>query len=158
MELPLAIAIGAIVKDNKILMIRRIKEPYKDLWGFPGGKIEKHEHPSEAAIREAYEETGLKTKFVKLKGLVSERLIENDQVAHSFILHICELVPLTDKAETKDEGLVEWVNPHNLNEKEIIPTDIRIIKEIILSDKLKYTEADLIKTGNEHILKRFEHY
>lgn len=53
-----------IVRDSttgKVLFLRRsatVKlEPLK--WCFPGGHIEPYESPDEAALREAYEETGL---------------------------------------------------------------------------------------------------
>ena len=40
-ELPLAVVITALVKDNKILLIKRMKGDYVGLLGLPGGKIEK---------------------------------------------------------------------------------------------------------------------
>jgi 8-oxo-dGTP pyrophosphatase MutT (NUDIX family) len=41
------------------------------LWGMPGGKIEPGESITEAAVREAYEETGLKVKVTRLLGVYS---------------------------------------------------------------------------------------
>jgi 8-oxo-dGTP pyrophosphatase MutT (NUDIX family) len=38
------------------------------IWGTTGGAIEKNETPEEAALREAYEETGFKTKIIKYCG------------------------------------------------------------------------------------------
>jgi len=38
------------------------------IWGTTGGAIEKNETPEEAALREAYEETGFKTKITKYCG------------------------------------------------------------------------------------------
>jgi ADP-ribose pyrophosphatase YjhB (NUDIX family) len=49
-----------ITKENKILMVKRGEEPFKGTWTLPGGHIEKDESDSEAAIREAKEETSLK--------------------------------------------------------------------------------------------------
>ena len=40
-ELPLAVAISALIKDNQILLIKRLKGDYVGLLGLPGGKIEK---------------------------------------------------------------------------------------------------------------------
>ena len=40
-ELPLAVAISALIKDNKILLIKRLRGDYVGLLGLPGGKIEK---------------------------------------------------------------------------------------------------------------------
>ena len=40
----------------------------KDLWKLPGGLVEKNESIGDAAIREVWEETGVKTKFVSILG------------------------------------------------------------------------------------------
>lgn len=63
------IGIGVIVivvKENKILMGKRLKEIGFGKWQFPGGHLEKFETFQEAAKREVYEETGMiiKSPFV----------------------------------------------------------------------------------------------
>lgn len=45
-----------------VLLIKRGKEPFKDMWALPGGHIEPNEEPVVAAARELEEETGLKPK------------------------------------------------------------------------------------------------
>ncbi len=50
-----------IVKDGKILMVKHKKF---GCWVCPGGHIELHEDPSQAARREVREETGLEIEFV----------------------------------------------------------------------------------------------
>ena len=51
---------------EKMLMCRRIKEPYKGLINFVGGKIEPGEIGSHAAYRELFEETGISDRDIKL--------------------------------------------------------------------------------------------
>ena len=43
----------------EVLLIRRAREPYKGLWAFPGGFVDKDESLEHAASRELLEETGL---------------------------------------------------------------------------------------------------
>ena len=63
---------GIISKDNKILLIKRGNEPFKDKWALPGGFVEYGEKTEDAAIREIYEETGFKTDIKNLLGVYSD--------------------------------------------------------------------------------------
>ena len=49
-------------EDLKVLLIKRKNDPYRGLWAFPGGFIEKEEEAYFAAKRELLEETGLDIK------------------------------------------------------------------------------------------------
>ncbi len=53
-------AIAVIKHDDKYFMQKRLaKGLFKDLWEFPGGKIEKHETAEQALLREVKEELGI---------------------------------------------------------------------------------------------------
>jgi len=63
---------GAILKDNKILLIKRKNEPFKGKWALPGGFIEYGERVEDAVVREVFEETGIKTTIKDLIGIYSD--------------------------------------------------------------------------------------
>ncbi len=46
------------VKDNKILLVKRAHEPYKDFWALPGGYLDWDETVEDCVKRELREETG----------------------------------------------------------------------------------------------------
>lgn len=58
-------------EENKILMCKREKEPYKGKYNFVGGKVEENESEKEAAYRELKEETGITNKDIKLTHVIN---------------------------------------------------------------------------------------
>jgi 8-oxo-dGTP diphosphatase len=69
---PVLTADGIILKDNKILLVKRAIEPYSGYWVLSGGHVEYGERVEEAAVREIKEELGLKVKIKKLIGVYSD--------------------------------------------------------------------------------------
>lgn len=63
-----------IEKNNQYLMLHRTKKEKdisKDKWIGIGGKFKNNESPEECIKREVFEETGLKLKTFKLRGIVT---------------------------------------------------------------------------------------
>ena len=59
-------------RNGEILLVKRAEEPGKDLWGLPGGFIERGESPETAAARELKEETRLNGKVIAFLGICSK--------------------------------------------------------------------------------------
>ncbi|MBZ6207492.1 NUDIX hydrolase [Streptomyces olivaceus] len=62
------ISAAIIVRDGRVLMVRRAVKEGELMWQFPAGGIEAGESPEEAAVRETLEETALTVKAVRLLG------------------------------------------------------------------------------------------
>ena len=58
-----------IQKDGRLLLVQRGIEPWLKKWYMPAGFVEVDEEPEEAAVREAYEETGLSVAVHHLAGI-----------------------------------------------------------------------------------------
>lgn len=155
---PLSVVVSVLLKEGKILLIKRIRGDYVGLWGLPGGKIEKDEHLFEAARREILEETGIETDFKNYLGLVSEHLIEDNEILQHFLLHICELEPRSFDVKSSSEGESSWFDVDKIEERknEIIPSDFLIIEKIIKNREKNYYSCVLEKKGERYFLKKFE--
>ncbi|QLH75738.1 MAG: NUDIX hydrolase [Methanomassiliicoccales archaeon] len=63
---------GVILKDEKVVLIKRGKEPFKGLWALPGGIVEYGERVEDCVVREVREETGLQTRVLGISGVYSD--------------------------------------------------------------------------------------
>jgi 8-oxo-dGTP diphosphatase len=59
---------AAIVRNGKVLVVRRARSPALNLYTLPGGGVELGESLAEAAVREAREETSLSIEVIALAG------------------------------------------------------------------------------------------
>ncbi|MDY6862723.1 MAG: NUDIX hydrolase [Thermodesulfobacteriota bacterium] len=70
--LPAVVALVTDETGRKILLVKRSEEPARGKWCLPGGFIEADEKPEDAALRELFEETGLKGKIGEFVGISSQ--------------------------------------------------------------------------------------
>lgn len=121
-----------VIKDEKVLLVSS-KYNDEEFYLFPGGGMEFGETVEEAAIRETFEETGVK---VKIKDLfhVSEYIYSEDwnkrSISMFFIAEVVEIL----KPTTDDEGKikeVKWIKLSELDNYDIRP---KRIAEMIKSE------------------------
>ena len=65
---------GLLIKDNKILLIKKCGGPYDGKLDLPGGTIEFNESIEDALVREFKEEVGIKILDYKLFDVVSTNI------------------------------------------------------------------------------------
>lgn len=66
------VAAGAIVVDRgRLALVRRAINPARGKWTFPGGYVDRGEPVDRAAVRETWEETGLRVRVDRLHGVFS---------------------------------------------------------------------------------------
>ncbi len=69
---PRLVTDGVVIQNNKLLLVQRVHEPFKGSWCLPGGFVDKGERVKKACEREFYEETGIKSKAVRLIGIYDD--------------------------------------------------------------------------------------
>jgi 8-oxo-dGTP diphosphatase len=62
-----------VVRDGRLLLLRRANEPWFGRWDIPGGFCDAEEHPMATAAREAREETGIEVEITGFLGMWLDR-------------------------------------------------------------------------------------
>ena len=71
----------------QLLLIKRKYNPDAGYWSIPGGHLDLGERIENAAVREAYEETGFKTKVTKLAGIINKIMYDdNGKIEYHYVL------------------------------------------------------------------------
>ena len=128
--------------DSKILLCHHKKF---NRWVQPGGHIEKNETPEETALRETYEETGVRIKLIGdrfpreddfIRPLGIQRNRGKDGSLHVDIIYVG--IPLNQDNVIEDDEIdrCAWFSFEELNDIEVFP-DIKISFNHILNNILK---------------------
>jgi len=107
---------AAIVRDGKILVVRRARPPAHGLYSLPGGVVEIGETLAQALVREIGEETSLAIDPVGLAGF-RETIVRDpqDRVERHFVI-LCFAARWTAGEPVLNEELSEarWLDPAEL--------------------------------------------
>ncbi|TFG25480.1 MAG: NUDIX hydrolase [Promethearchaeota archaeon] len=106
------VAVDALIKysSDSIVLIRRKNPPFKGFLALPGGFVDIGETVEEACVREAFEETKLKVKIIRLIGVFSEP--DRDPRGHNIsVAFFC--IPISEKEnpEASDDAAALEVIP-----------------------------------------------
>ena len=88
------VGVGAVVLDrDRVLLVRRAREPLKGVWSIPGGRLEVGETLAAGLRREMREETGLDIEILD-RVEVFERIMRDGggRVQYHYVLidYLCE--------------------------------------------------------------------
>ena len=128
MEIKLVVCAALIDKDGRVLVNLRPKgKVMAGFWEFPGGKVEPHETPENALIRELEEELGINTWNSCLAPLTfaSHRYKE----LHLLMpLYVCrKWVGIIKPRENQE---LKWYYPNQLTNVKMLPADIPLIAHL----------------------------
>lgn len=112
--------VSALIIDpaNRILLIKRKNDPYRDYWSLPGGRVQTKESLFEATAREVYEETGLNVEVVRLLG--KQKVSKLDHRAFEIYVYLAQVVGGSLQAGS-DALEARWVNLDELDSLTLTP-------------------------------------
>lgn len=121
------------IQDDRVLLLRRTKEPNLGLWIAPGGKIEPGESPQECALRELEEETGLRGRNPILRGIITEVSPRHDYQWLIFIFVVRHFDgPINECAEIDcREGDLAWIEISQVSQLPIPEADVIFFPQIV---------------------------
>ena len=118
---------GAVVKDNKILLIQ---ERMDGKWAMPGGWVDLGNAPASAAEREVWEESGYRVQAQKVIAVIDANRIEPMEFYHAFkIIFLCELID--GEPQTSHETMaVDFFDPNDLPPLSLFRTNEDMLQEV----------------------------
>lgn len=122
---PKVVVRGVVFRDDTLLFV---KERQDGCWTLPGGWVDIGESPSEAVVREVYEESGYNTRAIKLLAVYDKQKHGHPpSLHHTYNLFIqCELLGGAPLANIETEA-VGFFGEHEIPElslTRVVPTQI----------------------------------
>ncbi len=127
------VAVGAIViKDGRVLLVKRSQPPSKGLWAIPGGRVELGETLKEAAEREIVEETGLTIRAGD--PVYTFDVIERDDAGrirfHYVIVDLMADYLSGELNASDDASEARWVSPEELDGLSVSESTKEVLKDV----------------------------
>ncbi len=115
-----------ILKDERIFVTQRGYGEFKDLWEFPGGKIEEGEYPEAALVREIKEE--LDVDIVISRSLTT---VEYDYPNFHLSMECFEAELIAgQEIVLKEHEAAKWLHVDNLDLVNWLPADYEVVKKL----------------------------
>lgn len=121
-------AAGGVLFDGggRVLLVRRGRPPGAGTWSLPGGRIEAGEAPADAAVREVFEETSLRTRAVCSLGVVDVAAEGYRYAIHEHLLALVD-PPASALRAGDDASEVRWVAIAALADFAVSPAVAQVI-------------------------------
>ena len=142
---PLPGVLAMVVRDGKVLLVERGREPDRGKWGFPGGLIETGETAEAAALRELAEETGIAARAEKIVE-VFDVITKDDtgRVRYHFLLSAVKCRWLAgDGAAGDDAAAVGWFTPADITTLPVSANLPRLVKALMAGGDPHTIQADI---------------
>lgn len=132
------LGVGAvIIRDDRVLLVRRATEPLKGEWSVPGGVLELGEKLRDGAAREAREETGLHVEAGEILDVFDSIFPDGDgrtQYHYVLIDFLCR--PIAGEATPgSDVSELKWVSQEELATLDLRDSIVQVVREGLAAAK-----------------------
>lgn len=112
-----------VVRDGRLLLVRRAGDPFAGFWDIPGGFCEPTELPAAAAVREVFEETGIRVATTELLGMWIDRYDQGGVVQDTLNVYFLArpIEPIAPRLDPREVSAIEWFSPDDLPERVAFP-------------------------------------
>ena len=119
---------AVIKKDNTIFATQRGYGDYKDMWEFPGGKMEAGESPEDALKREIQEELETEIKVGKLI-----KTVDTDYPTFHITMHVFWAEVVSGELTLLEHEAAKWlpIDDKLRDAVDWLPADLEVVEEIL---------------------------
>lgn len=124
----------------EVLLVHR--DRYKD-WSFPKGKQDPGEHLAETAVREVFEETGIKLRLGRKLSVIKYKISNNDdKVVHYWASKLkSKAIKKSEFAPNEEISKLKWLSADDALQKLSYVHDQELLQEVITLHKNRELET-----------------
>jgi 8-oxo-dGTP diphosphatase len=124
---------GVVVRDGRVLLARRGKEPLYGRWTVPGGTVELGETLEEAVVREMEEETGLRVEPVEVLTVFDRIEREGERVTYHYVIVDYRCRWRSGEPRAASDALdVAWASAEELPGYDLPPKALEVVLDALL--------------------------
>lgn len=124
----------------EVLLVSRNKQPWKGFLNLPGGKIEGSESVEDAAKRELFEETGLKSLYFPIKTM--GKVVDVLEEPNSIIYCVRVYVDRDAKIFTNETQKVGWYKWQEIRDSRLLVPNLKVIIPLMWNEVVDWTIKD----------------
>jgi 8-oxo-dGTP diphosphatase len=124
----LVVAVALIDAERRVLLAQRpTGKAMAGLWEFPGGKVEEHETPEQALVRELREELGIEVDIADLEPLAFASHTYDD---FHLLMPLFDCLRWTGPLRARENQALAWVSAAELSNYAMPPADLPLIEPL----------------------------
>lgn len=119
----------AVIDGERLLLVKRGRNPYRDSWALPGGFVEYGEKVEETAAREVLEETGVRVTLEAILGVYSDP--RRDPRGHTITTVFIARPVAGEPVGGDDAAEASWIDMKSLEAEMLAFDHSRIVEDFM---------------------------